>query len=236
MGTDAAPTEAPARPPSGARCPCCGAVVPTHRGDRRLTLLDVMILVAASALAALLVRPVLAGPLRTYPSWSTYLAVAIGGLVAWTPAVLFLRLRRPRPNLRRLTSQPGFAASLAGTMVVALGLLATGLLALVRASLFGSAARAGVRPTPPDPSWWICVVLHFGAVVGPAVLGAWRARPDREGDRGRLDRPVRHQRLRPAGILAAVSLDWRRERPGTPLPPARSQPDDMGHAADHRRA
>lgn len=132
-----------------------------------------MILIAASAVALVIVRPVVAGPLQQRPGWSHYLAWAIGWLVAWTPTVLILRLRDPRPPLRRLSRQPGFAASLAGTAVLALGLLAIGLIALVRVARQGSPARPAMGIRPPDPSWWVWVVLHFGTVVGPAVIAAW---------------------------------------------------------------
>src|SRR5687768_4597770 len=82
-------------------------------GARRFTMMDAMILVAASAVAFVIVRPVVDGPLmlRHEPGWARYLAGFVGGLVAWTPAVLFLRLRNPRPTIRRLSRRPGFAAS-----------------------------------------------------------------------------------------------------------------------------
>jgi hypothetical protein len=132
-----------------------------------------MILVAASAVALVLVRPLISGRLQDQPRWASYLAVVMGVLVTWTPTVLLLRLRRPRHALRRVSRQPGFAAGLAGTSVVALGALAIGLLALVREARSGMAARAGLRLRPADSSWWLGVVLHFGSVVGPAVIGAW---------------------------------------------------------------
>jgi hypothetical protein len=140
-----------------------------------------MVLVAASAVAFVIVRPLVTGRLQDQPDWARYLAVVIGGLVAWTPTVLILRLRGPRLTLRRLSRQPGFAAGVGSTAILAIGLLA-----LVRVSRRGMAVRAGVRLPPPDPSWWLGVVLHFGAVVGPAVIAAWlllafsgRRRPSR---------------------------------------------------------
>lgn len=160
-------------PGGGRRCPCCGAIVPPPRGDRRFTIIDAMILVAASAVAFVVVRPIINGRLQGQPWWASYLAAVMGFLVAWTPTVLILRSRRPRPPLRRLTRQPGFAAGLAGTSVVLLGALAIGLLALVRFARRGMAVRAGLPLRPPNSAWWLGVVLHFGAVVGPAVIGAW---------------------------------------------------------------
>jgi hypothetical protein len=137
-----------------------------------------MILVAASAVAFVIVRPIISGVFYREPRWIRYLAVIISGLVVWTPTLLFLRLRSPRPPLRRLARQPGFAASLAGTSIIVLGALAVGLLALVRVSRRGA---VGIRalldtdfPIPvTDALWWVTVVLHFGAVVGPAIIGAW---------------------------------------------------------------
>jgi hypothetical protein len=140
-----------------------------------------MILVAASAVAFGIVRPIIAARfLQNQPRWASYLAAVMAVLVTWTPTVLLLRLRRPRPPLHRLARQPGFAAGLAGTAIVALGALTIGLIALVRVARRGMAVRAGVRlrstdPSwwPPDSSWWLGVVFHLGAVVGPAVIGAW---------------------------------------------------------------
>jgi hypothetical protein len=137
-----------------------------------------MILVAASAVSFVILRSPMRGALQSEPGWTHYLAAALCGLVSWTPALLFLRLRNPRPPLRRLARQPGFAASLAGTSIIAIGGFAIGLLALVRVSRRGAIAgiaRFGPRmPTRvPDPSWWLGVVLHFGAIVGAAIIGAW---------------------------------------------------------------
>ena len=155
-----------------AHCPCCGSQLPS-RLERRFTILDAMILVVASALAFTLLRSFV---FRTLPGLSNgqgLLAVVMGGLVTWTPTLLWLRLRRPRPTLRRLARQPGFAASIAGTAVLALGTVTIGLLALIRLSMQGPTQSAGVAPRPPDPTWWLGVVLHFGPVVGPAVIAAW---------------------------------------------------------------
>ncbi|WP_165070834.1 hypothetical protein [Paludisphaera rhizosphaerae] len=164
---------ATAPPKPGDRCPCCGVVVPSPRGARRFSILDVMILVAASAVAFVIVRPMMVGPLRAHPAWTRYLAATIAGLVVWTPTVLAMQFRRPRPALRRLTRRPGFAACLAGTSLVVLGAIAVGLLALVRQSRQGMPVRVG-RPVPtPDPNWWVSVVLYFGGFVGPAIIATW---------------------------------------------------------------
>src|SRR5437763_13544388 len=41
--------------------------------------------------------------------------VLVGILIAWTPAALLIRFRRPRPPLASLVRQPGLAACLAAT-------------------------------------------------------------------------------------------------------------------------
>lgn len=162
-----------APPKPGDRCPCCGVVVPSPRGGRRFSILDVMILVAASAVAFVMVRPLMVGSLRTQPAWASYLAATIAGLVVWTPTVLAMQFRRPRPALRRLTRRPGFAACLAGTSVVVLGALATVLLALIHTARQGTALRVGRTIPTPDPTWWVGVVLYFAGFIGPAVIAAW---------------------------------------------------------------
>jgi hypothetical protein len=161
------------------RCPHCGTYLPSSRTDRRFSISDAMLLIAASAVSFVIVRAFVIGSLSREPGWSHYLAMVLGGLISWTPATLFLRLRRPRPTLRRLARQPGFAASLAGTSIIAIGGLAIAILALVRVvhrgAIAGIVLPIGARvPIPtPDPRWWLGVVLHFGALVGPAIIGAW---------------------------------------------------------------
>lgn len=166
----------------GSRCPCCGATIGSPRGDRRFTLLDAMVLVAASAVAFVIVRPVVAPSPLGVPAWGIVLAFFIAGLVAWTPAALALRLRSPRPSIRKLCRQPGFAASLAASAILSLGVLATALLALIRAVR----RYPPGSPPLPDPTWWVGVVLQIGPFVGPAVIAAWivlavtgRRRPSR---------------------------------------------------------
>jgi hypothetical protein len=92
--------------------------------ERRFTLFDVMILVAATAAGFALMRP-LAGAafahqvMRNYGlAWSalvraSWVILAMTPLLAvWSLALLVLRLRQPRPRFRRLLRQPGFVASI----------------------------------------------------------------------------------------------------------------------------
>lgn len=98
---------------------------------RRFTLLDGMILIAATAagiacsrgLWLVLVVEEVSMPTSTAAALElgVYVLLAILPLLPiWTAAIFFLRLRRPRPNLRRLSRQPGFVACLA--VVSTLGL------------------------------------------------------------------------------------------------------------------
>ena len=121
---------------------------------RRFTLLDAMVLVAATA-AGLAVglstrsEPFHfrggATPFGEWPSlepvdfsggllqWKTYREthMLLTGIAyqampltfPWTLAVLALRLRRPRPSLRRLAHQPGFAACVAVAVMSVAGAL-----------------------------------------------------------------------------------------------------------------
>jgi hypothetical protein len=98
--------------------------------SRRCTLLDVMALIAATAIGFYLVRTyslnVLNSDLTHYPFiprllltiWAAILAV-LPVPALWSIALLGLRLRRPRPDLRRLVRQPGFVAAGAVTLVAA---------------------------------------------------------------------------------------------------------------------
>src|SRR5206468_449878 len=83
----------------------------------------------------------------------------------WTPAVLAIRLRRPRRPLGQVFRQPGAAACAAGTFMVAVGgllLIAVG----VRLSLVPPVVGR------PQPGWfgtWWLMPAYFGAVVSGAA-------------------------------------------------------------------
>jgi hypothetical protein len=106
------------------------------RPGRKFTLADIMILVAVTAVGAMLVRIVLGSPLP-YPTsrlaavtWR-YGRLASPFLLTFPAALLVMRARAPRPPARRVFRQPGTVACL----VVLADVLARGLLVAARSWL-----------------------------------------------------------------------------------------------------
>jgi hypothetical protein len=89
-----------------------------NTSERPFTLIDAMILVAATAVGFGILRD-WAAPAIWYPwprlrSIVDFTHVVLGMMnLYWTIAVVGIRLRRPRPSLRRLGRQPGFVAGVA---------------------------------------------------------------------------------------------------------------------------
>ena len=137
---------------------------------RRLTMRDGMILVAAAAVAFGFDRVILEG-VPTAPTLSNHVWYAVlAGCSALAPVSLFLRLFRPRPDLAELCRRPGFVACLAVSTVITLGLVATGIIAVIR--LAGSEGWVpAFLPVPkPNPSWWLRIAGIFLADIGPSVI------------------------------------------------------------------
>lgn len=119
---------------------------------RNCTLLDLMILVAATAIGLTLVRAYSLTALNNqwtyYPFiprillliWAAILAV-LPLPAMWSIALFGLGLRHPRPSLRRLVRQPGFVAAGAVTMVGAIRL--AGLLMLIARTLGNRSSTIG---------------------------------------------------------------------------------------------
>ncbi|MDB5350761.1 MAG: hypothetical protein JWN86_2008 [Planctomycetota bacterium] len=102
-----------------------------RNGCRRFTILDGMILIAATAVGLAWVGRVWPGFLNQLPparrSWAwgrdftvKVTALATPVLMMWTWAILLLRLRGPRPGWRRVTRQPGMTACLSALILFAI--------------------------------------------------------------------------------------------------------------------
>jgi hypothetical protein len=160
--------------------------------SRRFGLGDVMILIAALALGLALAGPafiIIADGIRSAPRnhFRTFAgAVQLGRflniivlnfLFFFIPACLILRLRRPRPPLRTLVHQPGFAACAAPVAVVLAALplafftpsgLAEQVIAIGGQALSVAAvplawlSLIATRRWAPEPSW----IDRLGRILG----------------------------------------------------------------------
>lgn len=144
---------------------------------RRVTIADVMVLIAATTVALAMARSYarslceeLPAPsaLRTFSLFQgTAPCLVFTGMLALIP----LRLQRPRPRLGTLVRQPGFAACSAGAAAFAAGLLTT----IATRSIMGSGHTAAYF-------WAACAgwgdSMVPGAWIFLALSGRWRARAD----------------------------------------------------------
>ncbi len=180
---------------------------------RKFNLVDLMAVIAATGVGLVLVRS-----LGLQFDWKTlflglpdnqsgFYALRYGIAVVlaltpilglWTMAVLILRLRRPRPALRRLTRQPGLIAGIAVALTIAIGVVNLAVATVI------TWAHHGWSITAPYSSWQSVV-----DVVTPCLL---RARcSDGLGCSGSESELVRGAKLgRPCGASRRCLLDHRR--------------------------
>lgn len=130
-----------------------------YKYNKRLNLIDGMIVIAALAAWLALIRVTL--PVRDVPPKVVVIlnviVMIVDSLTALSFACLAIRLRQPRPRLRRLARQPGFAAC----VVIAVAMTIIGVVGYVLA-LF----RIGwIRPDV------LALIAMHG--VGFAVSGSW---------------------------------------------------------------
>jgi hypothetical protein len=136
---------------------------------RRFTILDAMILVAATALGFWLARSKILHDAAVSPRtgrypWQTWSAASFLVIEGVTLGVVAIRLLPPRPPLRRLARQPGFLA----VFTVAMN-LAAGTAVVARDWL-------NVPNSGPGLLEWLGMYLHFPGVylsVAFAVTLAW---------------------------------------------------------------
>jgi hypothetical protein len=148
---------------------------------RAFGILDMIVLIAATALAFGLLRFMGANgclfrtesivPDYTYRAQCGY-ELAFPFLWAWTLAFLILRLRGPRPRLKRLARQPGMAACSAAALA-----LAVPMLAIIISQITSSVQLKSEIPDDPSPLWFIALDMHRRvlprAYAAAAVAGAW---------------------------------------------------------------
>ena len=178
---------------------------------RKFSVADGMVFVAATAVGFSLVRvhfrsieTLLAAMRGLIVPGRDRVAGAAPLLASWTAALLVLRLRTPRPPLRRLLRSPGFSACAAATFGVLLCVASTAL-------------ELGVPPVfiPSVPG--SAIFFYSQRMVGyasVAVAWAWASlalarswRRDREGDwRERLGRLLGWGWLL---LFVLVEVHWR---------------------------
>ncbi len=180
---------------------------------RPLTLVDLMILVAATALgcAGILRFGITAGELSSLFAdviagrWSGELGLQLAILslpfgLAWTLALIALRLRRPRPPWRILARQPGFlAACMAGLAFAGL------LLPLLGGILLGVAPSDRVQVLAAASFGLAAAAMLSGAWLTLIVTRRWRAErswPDR------LGRALGAYWIAQGAVAAIVILFW----------------------------
>jgi len=148
--------------------------MPSHR-CRRFTLGDAMVLIAATACGFALLRGFDTYQRRSQADWTLggmqllvtipYARRILGlqapmWLTPWTLAALLLRLRSPRPCLRRVMRQPGALASMLAAVACATSLVMIG-------------KQAAILPLRSP--WPVLVPLFelCGQLAGILIAGGW---------------------------------------------------------------
>ncbi len=138
---------------------------------RRFTLLDAMVLVAATAVgiaaaqgSAEPIRRSLLG-LTTFSQPLRFLVVASPLLTPWSVALLGLALRPPRPPLRRLLGRPGIAALMASPVLAPL--VAIRVAIILRSVPINARGEYGIR------LFWLNLIPAVDSAVAVAWLSIW---------------------------------------------------------------
>jgi hypothetical protein len=166
---------------------------------RRFTMMDAMLLVAATAIGLGLVREFdrdFTSFIRDtyYQGWESQFGKAVGMILrvialtlpcalAWTVATLALRLRPPRPPWRRLMRQPGFVACLAAPLPAAVAMLHRAVYCYL--DTYTNVITPHSLPSPPfithgaitssgmpvdsPPEFWSSIFSGISTFTGPAI-------------------------------------------------------------------
>jgi hypothetical protein len=180
----------------------------TPHPRRLFGVLDGLILLVPVAIGCAVARPYLQDSYLIPPQewsgrWREIIEysekVASRFIAVMMPGLLVIRLRRPRPGLRRLSRQPGAVACAAASAAMVAGGLLAGTMAIIEDSASGPGvfsnavifwprllkttgpANPFAPPRPPPPrvtslfnqpeSTW----MIFQSGIAPAVMAAWAA-------------------------------------------------------------
>jgi hypothetical protein len=155
-----------------------------RRPSRRLTILDAVALVAATALGFAFTHALWDALLREYfyepqSGWTVGAALAkaplsllvlIPLLMAWTFTLVPLRLLQPRPPLRRLLRQPGLAAS--GAAILAMAVTHLGFLAQCAVGLIVMGEFTAISASSASDYFFIQIAPST-VPIACAILTAW---------------------------------------------------------------
>lgn len=140
-------------------------------GPRRFTMLDAIVLIAATGVGLVPLRETLEVQSLHFQSASNFTwlfcrfaAVAAPLMLCWTSAVAVCGLFRPRPPLRHMGRRPGIAAALVGS---AWGEICIG----QDAGRYWEEGGASLFLGSIDVLGWIDI--HYS--LAPAIFGAWAA-------------------------------------------------------------
>jgi hypothetical protein len=120
------------------------------------------------------------------------LAYVLPVLAAWTPALLFLRLRQPRPPLRRVFRQPGTVACIAATLAMSIELFFV-------VPLFAFGSRFADVET---------LFIRYSPEVSFAIIGSWSVHALTDRTRSEPSWIDLAGRITGAAWIACTALEW----------------------------
>jgi hypothetical protein len=169
------------------------------KSARKLTVLDAMILVAATAAALAVMRsqwPTHLGIQDAYTDSThalrlsnllmiirNHLYFASYMIAMWTLSCLILRLRQPRPALRLLTRETGMVACVAAVIVLAIRMMINFGSMISVLAIDGVYSVAGLTVLDLFPNELISIPSEIGCAVTAAwiiqaISGRWRCEPN----------------------------------------------------------